>query len=106
MFRHFGVCLQYDSGYIEHEDVPKNHYFGMRYLIPGYLNVAWELIRSVATGYTHGPEYREGWFSIFVRMTRLLFPGTLSHSLTDYINSVKLGKGHIVRMSKIHEVVI
>ncbi|KAB2611043.1 hypothetical protein D8674_019075 [Pyrus ussuriensis x Pyrus communis] len=106
LFKHFGVCLYHDSLYNEQrlEDEPNNHYFGMRYLIPEYLNAAWELIRSLATGYTHGPEYREGWFSIFVRMTGLLFPLTSSHSLTDYINSVKLGKVRIIRMSKIHEV--
>lgn len=159
MFRHFGVCLHYDSCYIEHvslhysslwfytlfkklllalqnshyapfsriyfkflillvlsyfllwhaflkrlEDEPSNNYFGMKYLVPEYLNAVWELIRSLAMGYTHGPEYREGWLSIFVRVTGLLFPGTSAHSLTDYINSVKLGKGHFVRMSKTHEV--
>ncbi|KAM2993572.1 hypothetical protein FF2_045654 [Malus domestica] len=106
MFKHFGVCLHYDSCYIEHrlEDEPGNSYFGMKYLVPEYLNPVWELIRSLAMGYTHGPEYREGWLSIFVRVTGLLFPGTSAHSLTDYINSMKLGKGHFVRMSKTHEV--
>ncbi|TQE08734.1 hypothetical protein C1H46_005718 [Malus baccata] len=86
------------------EDEPGNSYFGMKYLVPEYLNPVWELIRSLAMGYIHGPEYREGWLFIFVRVTGLLFPGTSAHSLTDYINSVKLGKGNFVRMSKTHEV--
>ncbi|KAM2993575.1 hypothetical protein FF2_045656 [Malus domestica] len=100
LFKHFGVCLYYDSLYNEQrvEEEPNRNYFGMRYLIAAYLNAVWELIRGLTMGYTHGPEYREGWFSILLRIIGLVAPGLSAHSPTNYINSVRLGKDRVIQM--------
>ncbi|KAK9281189.1 hypothetical protein L1049_004084 [Liquidambar formosana] len=101
LYKHFGVCLYYDSGYTEQkvDEEPNRNFFGIRYLIPEYLNAVWELIRSLTMGYTHGPEYKEGWFSILLRIVGLALPGISAHSPTDYVNSVRLGQEYIVQMS-------
>lgn len=93
-YKHFGICLYYDSWYTEQkmEEEPNRNYFGPRYLIPEHLNAIWELFRGLTMGYTHGPEYKEGWFSILLRVVGLVLPGLSAHSPTDYINSVRLGK--------------
>lgn len=93
-FKHFGVCLYYDSLFTERkvDEEPNKNFFGIRYLIPEYLNALWELIRSLLMGYTHGPEYREGWFCTLVRVMGLALPGISAHCLTNYIDSVRLGK--------------
>ncbi|CAN6701372.1 unnamed protein product [Malus baccata var. baccata] len=100
LFKHFGVCLYYDSLYNEQrvEEEPNRNYFGMRYLIAVYLNAVWELIRGLTMGYTHGPEYREGWFSILLRIIGLVAPGLSAHSPTNYINSVRLGNDRVIQM--------
>ncbi|OVA16054.1 Lipase [Macleaya cordata] len=94
LYKHFGPCLYYNSLYNEQEveEEPNRNFFGMRYLIPEYLNAIWELIRSLTMGYTHGPEYKEGWFSILTRVIGLAFPGISAHCPTDYVNSVRLGR--------------
>ncbi|KAF8029226.1 hypothetical protein BT93_E1787 [Corymbia citriodora subsp. variegata] len=94
LYKHFGICLYYDSWYTEQkmEEEPNRNYFGPRYLISEYLNAIWELFRGLTMGYTHGPEYEEGWFSILLRVVGLVLPGLSAHSLTDYINSMRLGK--------------
>ncbi|KAH9713945.1 triacylglycerol lipase OBL1 [Citrus sinensis] len=100
-YKHFGVCLFYNSCYIEQkvDEEPNKNFFGLRYLIPVYLNALWELIRSLTMGYTHGPQYKEGWFSIFARILGLAFPGISAHCPTDYVNSVRLGKERTIQMS-------
>ncbi|XP_052287402.1 triacylglycerol lipase OBL1 isoform X2 [Citrus sinensis] len=100
-YKHFGVCLFYNSCYIEQkvDEEPNKNFFGLRYLIPVYLNALWELIRSLTMGYTHGPQYEEGWFSIFARILGLAFPGISAHCPTDYVNSVRLGKERTIQMS-------
>lgn len=101
LYKHFGVCLFCNSCYIEQtvDEEPNKNFFGLRYLIPEHLNALWELIRSLTMGYTHGPEYKEGWFSIFVRIMGLAFPGVSAHCPTDYVNSVRLGKERTIQMS-------
>lgn len=81
------------------DEEPNKNFFGLRYLIPVYLNALWELIRSLTMGYTHGPQYKEGWFSIFARILGLAFPGVSAHCPTDYVNSVRLGKERTIQMS-------
>ncbi|KAK7834158.1 lipase [Quercus suber] len=100
-YKHFGVCLYYDSLYIEKhmDEEPNRNYFGMRYLIPEHLNAVWELIRGLIMGYTHGPEYKEGWFSILLRVIGLALPGLSAHCPTNYVNSVRLGKERIIQLS-------
>ncbi|KAF6174991.1 hypothetical protein GIB67_026479 [Kingdonia uniflora] len=94
LYKHFGYCLYYDSNYIEQEvdEEPNKNYFGLWYLIPEYINAGWELIRGITMGYTHGEEYKEGWFRICVRVMGLVLPGISAHCPTDYINSVRLGR--------------
>ncbi|XP_022955874.1 uncharacterized protein LOC111457726 isoform X2 [Cucurbita moschata] len=93
-YKHFGVCLYYDSLFTENEvdEESNKNFFGIRYLIPEYLNALWELIRSLVMGYTYGAEYREGWFCLLVRVIGLALPGISAHCLTNYIDSVRLGK--------------
>ncbi|XP_038681347.1 triacylglycerol lipase OBL1 isoform X2 [Tripterygium wilfordii] len=101
LYKHFGACLYYNSCYIEQEvdEEPDPNFFGLRYMIPVHLNAAWELIRSLTMGYTHGPEYKEGWFSILVRFVGLVVPGIAAHCPTDYVNTMRLGKKRVVQMS-------
>lgn len=81
------------------DEEPNRNFFGIRYLIPEYLNAVWELIRSFAMGYTRGPEYREGWFATLFRVIGLALPGISAHCPMDYINSVRLGRVRSVQMS-------
>ncbi|KAI3984485.1 hypothetical protein MKX01_033978 [Papaver californicum] len=94
LFKHFGPCLYYNSLYIEKEldEEPNPNFYGIKFLIPEYLNAAWELVRSLTMGYTHGAEYKEGWFCIFSRIMGLALPGISAHCPTDYVNSVRLGR--------------
>nr|XP_004303774.2 PREDICTED: uncharacterized protein LOC101300646 isoform X1 [Fragaria vesca subsp. vesca] len=99
LFKHFGVCLYYDSLYKEHvtKEEPNKNFLGLGYLMPSYLTAAWELLRSFIMGYTYGPEYKEGWFSVLLRIVGLVLPGFSAHSPTNYVNSVRLGKERIVQ---------
>ncbi|KAJ0074748.1 hypothetical protein Patl1_33878 [Pistacia atlantica] len=121
LYKHFGVCLYYDSFYVEQfllfivmtcifstacilkkvDEEPNKNFFGLRYLIPEHLNAVWELIRSLTMGYTYGPEYKEGWFSILLRILGLALPGISAHCPTNYVNSVRLGKERVVQMSSL-----
>ncbi|MBA0739778.1 hypothetical protein Gogos_013014, partial [Gossypium gossypioides] len=95
LYKHFGVCLYYNSCYIEQrmEEEPNQNFFDIEQLIPEHANAVWELIRGLAMGCTHGQEdYKEGWFSILVRVLGLAMPGVSAHCPTNYINSVRLGK--------------
>ncbi|KAL3839147.1 hypothetical protein ACJIZ3_023738 [Penstemon smallii] len=100
LYKHFGVCLYYNSLYIEQnvDEEPNRNYFGLRYLIPEYLNAGWELLRSLAMGYMYGPEYRECWESFLLRMLGLAIPGLAAHSPVEYVNSIRLGRKRSVEM--------
>ncbi|XP_020269677.1 uncharacterized protein LOC109844917 isoform X2 [Asparagus officinalis] len=97
LYKHFGLCLYYNSLYSEQnvEEEPNRNYFGLRYLIPEHLNAVWELIRCLMISHVYGPEYEEGWFSIFIRVFGLFMPGVSAHSPRDYVNCVRLGRGRI-----------
>ncbi|XP_050235316.1 triacylglycerol lipase OBL1 [Mercurialis annua] len=94
LFKHFGVCLYYDSFYNEQrmDEEPDPNFFGLRYVVPLHLNAAWELIRSLMMGYTYGADYKEGWVSIMFRIIGLALPGVADHGPRDYVNSVRLGR--------------
>ncbi|ERM99424.1 uncharacterized protein LOC18427459 [Amborella trichopoda] len=94
LYKHFGVCLYYNSFYEEKsvDEEPNRNYFGIWYLIPEYLNAWWELFHTLTIGYTRGPEYKEGWLSILLRVVGLAFPGISAHSPTNYVNSIRLGR--------------
>ncbi|GMI77824.1 Oil body lipase 1 [Hibiscus trionum] len=101
LYKHFGVCLYYNSCYIKQrtDEEPNRNYYGIINIIPTHLNAVWELMRSLVMGYTYGPEYKEGWFCIFIRVFGLLIPGLSAHCATNYVNSVRLGKSRGIRMS-------
>ncbi|XP_059643639.1 triacylglycerol lipase OBL1 [Cornus florida] len=103
LYKHFGTCLYYNSFYIEKkvDEEPNRNYFGIRYLIPEYLNAVWELLRSLMMGYVHGPEYKEGWLSVMFRIFGLAFPGISAHSPLNYVNSVRLGRESALQMSSL-----
>lgn len=101
LYKHFGVCLYYNSLYIEQkvDEEPDPNLYGLRNVISAHLNAIWELIRSFIIGYTHGREYKESWFMVLVRIMGLALPGIAAHCPTDYVNSVRLGKERVVQMS-------
>lgn len=101
LYKHFGECLYYNSLYIEQkvDEEPNRNYFGILYLIPEYINAVWEFIRSLIMGYTHGPEYKEGWLSVGLRVVGLAIPGISAHSPTNYVNSVRLGRDRAIPMA-------
>ncbi|KAI9397755.1 hypothetical protein POPTR_003G073800v4 [Populus trichocarpa] len=101
LYKHFGVCLYYNSLYIEQklDEEPDPNFYGLRNVVSAHLNSVWELIRSFVVGYTHGPMYKESWFMVFARIMGLALPGIAAHCPTDYVNSVRLGKERVVRMS-------
>ncbi|CAN0877808.1 Triacylglycerol lipase OBL1 [Linum grandiflorum] len=94
LYKHFGWCLYYDSSYIEQEmqEEPNKNFFSLRTAVAVHLNAVWELVRSFFIGYTDGPEYKEGWLSVFMRIIGVALPGISAHSPTDYVNSVRLGR--------------
>ncbi|XP_011031835.1 PREDICTED: uncharacterized protein LOC105130842 isoform X2 [Populus euphratica] len=106
LYKHFGVCLYYNSLYIEQklDEEPDPNFYGLRNVVSAHLNSVWELIRSFVVGYTYGPMYKESWLMVFVRIMGLALPGIAAHGPTDYVNSVRLGKERIVRMSSFREV--
>ncbi|KAJ9179491.1 hypothetical protein P3X46_011273 [Hevea brasiliensis] len=93
-FKHFGVCLYYDSRYFGRfmDDEPNRNFFGLKHVIPMRLNALWEIFRSFVISHTHGPEYHESWFCTFFRLMGLVLPGVSAHSPIDYVNSVRLGR--------------
>ncbi|KAK4349761.1 hypothetical protein RND71_029074 [Anisodus tanguticus] len=101
LFKHFGICQYYNSLYVEQnvDEEPNRNYFGLRFLIPLYLNAGWELIRSFAVGYMYGREYEECWESVMLRALGLFLPGISAHSPVDYVNSVRLGRQRSTQMS-------
>lgn len=81
------------------DEEPNRNFFGLGYWVPEHLNALWELIRSLLIGYTQGPDYKEGRFSILARLIGLVLPGISAHCPTDYVNSVRLGRESSIQMS-------
>ncbi|KAJ9568464.1 hypothetical protein OSB04_004430 [Centaurea solstitialis] len=101
LYKHFGVCLYYNSFFIgqEMEEEPNRNYYGMWYLIPEYVNAVWELVRGMGMGRRYGADYKESWEGIVMRMMGLVIPGISAHAPPNYINSIRLGKLRHVQMS-------
>ncbi|XP_068660870.1 triacylglycerol lipase OBL1 [Aristolochia californica] len=97
LYKHFGFCIYYNNLYAEQcvDEEPNRNYFGIRHLIPDHLNAVWELIRALTMSYTYGPEYKEGWFEILLRILGLAMPGISAHSPTNYVNSIRLGREQV-----------
>ncbi|PHT60892.1 hypothetical protein T459_35258 [Capsicum annuum] len=94
LYKHFGVCMYYNCLYVEqnvHEE-PNRNFFGPRFVLPVYLNAAWEFIRSFTMGYIYGSEYKESLESVLFRLVGLFLPGISAHSPVNYVNSVRLGR--------------
>ena len=81
------------------KEEPNRNFFGLRFFIPKHLNAVRELIKSLTMGYMYGPDYKEGWFSIMLRIIGLAFPGISAHCPTNYVNSVRLGRESSIQMS-------
>ncbi|XP_057797061.1 triacylglycerol lipase OBL1 [Salvia miltiorrhiza] len=94
LYKHFGICLYYNSLYIQKKVVeePNRNYFGVVYLIPEYANAVWELMRSLLMECAYGPDYRESWESFVLRLAGLAIPGISAHNPLDYVNSVRIGR--------------
>ncbi|KAK1419016.1 hypothetical protein QVD17_28172 [Tagetes erecta] len=93
LYKHFGVCLYYDSLYVEQkvDEEPNRNYFGLWYLIPEYVNAVWELVRGMTMGMRYGAEYKESWEGITMRIIGLVVPGVSAHAPPNYLNSIRLG---------------
>lgn len=94
-----GVLSSISSKKVEEE--PNRNFSEIRFVFSEHLIAAWELIRGLTMGYGEGPEYKEGWFRILARIVGLALPGISAHCPTDYVNSIRLGKGSSVQMSSI-----
>ncbi|KAL4584513.1 hypothetical protein LXL04_009116 [Taraxacum kok-saghyz] len=101
LYKHFGVCLYYDSLYVEQklDEEPNPNDYGLWYLIPEHLNAVWELVRGMTMGMVYGPEYKESWVGIVMRMIGLAIPGLSAHGPPNYVNSIRLGTEKHIQMS-------
>eukprot|EP01018_Ginkgo_biloba_P008004 Gb_19034 [translate_table: standard] len=92
MFKHFGVCLYYNSCYkLKIVEEEPNRNFSVLYFIPNLINAIWELVQSLIIRYTKGEAFKESWFSIFFSCLGLFLPGFSAHSPVNYVNAVRLG---------------
>lgn len=83
------------------DEEPNKNYFGLRYLIPAYVNAWWELIRSFIMDSMYGTEYMEGWLSVVLRVVGLILPGISAHNPTNYVNSIRLGRMNAMEISSL-----
>ncbi|KAK6237648.1 hypothetical protein QUC31_003117 [Theobroma cacao] len=93
LFKHFGSCVYYNRRYEAEvvEEEPNKNYFSIWSVFPMTLNAVQELIRSFTIVKKEGPDYREGWLTIFFRIIGLVVPGVPAHLPQDYVNSTRLG---------------
>ncbi|CAH1422934.1 unnamed protein product [Lactuca virosa] len=103
LYKHFGVCLYYDSLFVKQkvDEEPNRNDYGLWYLIPEHLNAVWELARGMTMGMAYGPEYKESWEGIVMRLIGLAIPGLSAHGPPNYVNSIRLGTEKHIQMSNL-----
>lgn len=74
---------------------PNKNYFSPSSFIPKIINAAWELIRSLIIPYTQGPEYKEGFLLLVLRLIGLVIAGVPAHLPQDYVNATRLGSSNV-----------
>ncbi|XP_039007960.1 triacylglycerol lipase OBL1-like [Hibiscus syriacus] len=94
VFKHFGTCVYYNSKYQPSivDEEPYKNYFSIGGSIAMRINAVYEMIRSFLMCNEYGPDYREGWVLLGMRILGLLIPGIPAHCAQDYVNSTRLGK--------------
>ncbi|KAG0593134.1 hypothetical protein KC19_1G307000 [Ceratodon purpureus] len=93
-FKHFGDCEYFNSVYdgMTLKKEPNPNYFGFGRMLTMHLNAAWEVFyAAILIRLQHGKEYSESNFSLLSRVGGLMVPGVAGHSLTNYVNAVRLG---------------
>ncbi|MCD7460602.1 hypothetical protein HAX54_043879 [Datura stramonium] len=96
MFKHFGICIYYNSLYKEKilGEEPDKNGLALLLFIPKMLNAGWELIRSFILPCVNGRKYMEGGLLLFMRVVGLLLPGVPAHCPQDYVNATRLGSSN------------
>ncbi|XP_012481197.1 triacylglycerol lipase OBL1 [Gossypium raimondii] len=91
--KHFGPCFYFNSFYNGKvlSEEPNKNYFSWLWEIPKRMIAVWELIRAFILPYMKGPEYKENWVMITLRIMGLVTPGMSAHMPQDYVNSIRLG---------------
>ncbi|KAK8710883.1 hypothetical protein V6N13_146192 [Hibiscus sabdariffa] len=93
LYKHFGSCIYFNSCYKGKimEEQPDNNYMSVIAWILMLLNAAWELVRGlILMPMIKGPEYKECWLLMLVRLLGLVLPGLSAHNPHDYCNATRL----------------
>ncbi|TYH99275.1 hypothetical protein ES332_A11G056000v1 [Gossypium tomentosum] len=92
LYKHFGTCLYFNSCYKGKvlEEQPHKNYISLYAWIPRFLNSGWELVRGFILPLIKGPEYKETWSLIVLRLWGLGFPGLSAHNPHEYVNATRL----------------
>ncbi|OMP02005.1 Lipase, class 3 [Corchorus olitorius] len=92
LYKHFGTCLYFNSCYKGKilEEEPNKNYISLIAWIPRSLNAIWELARGFILPLMKGPDYKESWLLVLLRILGLAFPGLSAHNPQEYVNVTRL----------------